>query len=74
MASRVRASLDEIGALRGCMALTDTVVWPMPKIPDDMSSAAIKRRAESSEKALAKAKAKALEPKSPPKPIIAKKR
>jgi hypothetical protein len=46
----------------------------MPKIPDDMSDAAIKRRAANSVDALEKAKKKAAEPPPAPKPRIAKKR
>ncbi len=44
----------------------------MPRIPDDMSPAAVKRRALMSEEAKAKARAKAAEPVKPPKPRIAK--
>jgi hypothetical protein len=46
----------------------------MPKSPDDMSAAAVQRRADISEIAKAKAKAKADEPVAPPKPRIAKSR
>jgi hypothetical protein len=46
----------------------------MPKIPDDMSAAAVSKRAVNSAKALEKAKAKAAEPVAPPKPRMAKKR
>jgi hypothetical protein len=46
----------------------------MPKIPDDMSSAAIERRAIVSAAELEKARAKAAEPVAAPKPRIAKKR
>jgi hypothetical protein len=46
----------------------------MPKTPDDMSAAAMKRRADVSDANKAKAKAKAAEPPAPPKARIAKKR
>jgi hypothetical protein len=46
----------------------------MPKIPDDMSAEAVKRRAANTAAALAKAKAKPAEPPPAPKPRIAKKR
>jgi hypothetical protein len=46
----------------------------MPKIPDDMSAAAVERRAANSAVALEKAKLKAAEPAPAPKPRIAKKR
>jgi hypothetical protein len=46
----------------------------MPKIPDDMSAAAVKKRAEVSAENRSKAKAKAAEPAPPPKPRVAKKR
>ena len=46
----------------------------MPKTPDDMSAAAVKKRADVSAENKAKAKAKAAEPVPPPKPRIAKKR
>ena len=46
----------------------------MPKIPDDMSPTAVKRRAEASAVSKAKLKAKAAEPVPPPKVRIAKKR
>jgi hypothetical protein len=46
----------------------------MPKTPDDMSAAAVKKRADISAESSAKAKAKAEEPPPPPKPRIAKKR
>ena len=46
----------------------------MPKTPDDMSAAAVKRRAEVSADGRAKAKAKAAEPPPPPKARMAKKR
>jgi hypothetical protein len=46
----------------------------MPKIPDDMSAAAIERRAINSAAALETGKAKAAEPAPAPKPRIAKKR
>ena len=46
----------------------------MPKIPDDMSAAAIAKRAANSAIAVEKAKAKLAEPVAPPKPRIAKKR
>jgi hypothetical protein len=46
----------------------------MPKIPDDMSAAAVERRASNSAAALEKAKLKAAEPVAAPKPRIAKKR
>jgi hypothetical protein len=46
----------------------------MPKIPDDMSAAAIERRATNSAIAMEKAKLKAAEPVAAPKPRIAKKR
>ncbi len=46
----------------------------MPKIPDDMSAAAIERRSINSAEALEKARAKAAEPVAAPKPRIAKKR
>ena len=46
----------------------------MPKIPDDMSTAAVERRAANSAADLEKAKAKAAEPVAAPKPRIAKKR
>ena len=44
----------------------------MPKLPDDMSAAAVKRRAEIT--VATKAKPKAAETVAPPKPRIAKKR
>lgn len=44
----------------------------MPKTPDDMSAAAVARRAANSTAAMAKAKAKAAEPPPAPKPRIAK--
>jgi hypothetical protein len=47
---------------------------PMPKAPDDMSAAAVKKRAESSAKTLELGKAKATQPTPPPKPRMAKKR
>ena len=46
----------------------------MPKIPNDMSPAAVAKRATNSAAALEKAKARAAEPVPPPKPRIAKKR
>jgi hypothetical protein len=46
----------------------------MPKIPDDMSAAAINKRAVNSAVALEKAKAKLPETPPPPKPRIASKR
>lgn len=46
----------------------------MPKIPDDMSAAAVKKRAEATAISRAKYKAKAAEPVPPPKVRIAKKR
>ena len=46
----------------------------MPKTPDDMSDAAVKKRAEFTAEDRAKAKAQAALPVSPPKPRIAKKR
>jgi len=46
----------------------------MPKIPDDMSAAAVTKRAANSAAAMEKAKAKAAEPAPAPKPRIAKKR
>jgi hypothetical protein len=46
----------------------------MPKTPDDMSAAAIAKRAANSAIAVEKAKAKLAEPVAPPKPRIAKKR
>jgi hypothetical protein len=46
----------------------------MPKTPDDMSAAAVKKRADVSAESKAKAKAKAAEPTPPPKPRMAKKR
>jgi hypothetical protein len=44
----------------------------MPKIPDDMSDAAVERRAITSAAELEKAKQKAAEPVAKPKPRIAK--
>ncbi len=44
----------------------------MPKLPDDMSAAAVKKRAEISE--ATKAKPKTAEDIAPPKPRMAKKR
>ncbi|HWF64723.1 MAG TPA: hypothetical protein VN685_08940 [Rhizomicrobium sp.] len=46
----------------------------MPKTPDDMSAAAVAKRAANSAAAIEKAKAKAAEPVPPPKPRIAKSR
>lgn len=46
----------------------------MPKTPDDMSSAAVKKRAENSAKTLEQGKAKAAEPVPATKPRIAKTR
>jgi hypothetical protein len=46
----------------------------MPKIPDDMSAAAVERRATTSAAEREKVKQKAAEPVAKPKPRIAKKR
>ena len=46
----------------------------MPKIPDDMSAAAIAKRAAASAAEMEKAKAKLAEPVAAPKPRIAKSR
>ncbi len=46
----------------------------MPKLPDDMSETAVKKRAATSAISKAKTLAKAAEPVPPPKPRIAKKR
>jgi hypothetical protein len=46
----------------------------MPKIPDDMSAAAVAKRAANAAAAMEKIKAKLAEPVAAPKPRIAKKR